>query len=322
MDSINLTISIIFLILTASLIIILILYFIFWKPSSTSTVPCVNNNCDLGQVCQAGFCNEIICSSDTQCQGNGLCINSYCTSFKCLNGNDCPTGMACVNGQCNRTGSPCTSNTNCLNLTCMNNLCVQCLSNSNCPVGQGCFSQACRFPYASETSNGQINYISPAQNNGIIEAPPGYFCTTTTCGTGPNSQNPISCGLTGITGLTGLCPSNCPFCVNSLCRCTAGQITEQCVINSDCLSNVCNNNICVPTGNQCLFNHTGTGCTGCCSVTLPYCVAGICSATSLGAPCGSTDVPFDLCNNPQALGATGMTGVTSNGMGFFCVNGH
>jgi hypothetical protein len=74
-------------------------------------------------------------------------------------------------------------------------------------------------------------------------------------------------------------------------------------------------------GGECLFNSTITGCTGCCPSSKPYCVNGTCSTVSLGAVCGSTGLPFDLCNNPQSLGAVGPTGITPNGMGFFCVNG-
>lgn len=313
-DSAIFTISIVFLILTTSFIIIFILYFLFWKPSSNNTVQCVNNKCDITQVCRSGFCQEISCSNDADCLGNGLCIDSYCTPYNCLSGNDCPTGMACIDSVCNRTGSSCSSTNECINLVCMNNLCVQCLSNSNCPVGQGCFGQSCRFPYQSESSPGELNFVSPAQNNGIITAPPGYFCSTTTCGTGHNNEVIIPCSS------DSACPAQCQFCVNFVCRCTSGQVTEKCVSNNDCLSGVCDkNNTCIASGNQCFSNYNGS--TGSCPITMPYCVNGTCSPVSLGAICGSANLPPNLCNDPQSLGVTGLTGISPNGMGFFCING-
>jgi len=312
-------ISIIFLIITVAMIMVVIFYFVYWKPNVPATSCQSNNNCSAGQICQAGFCAEILCNSNSDCNGNGLCINSYCTTYDCLNGNDCPTGTACVNESCISVGKSCQSNSDCLDLSCMNQVCVQCLSTSSCPTGQGCFNQACRYPYDGETGPNLINYVSPAQNNGNITAPPGYFCSATNCGTGPNGRDPINCGG------TATCPSFCPFCVNSVCRCTSGQNLEGCNSNSDCISGLCSNTdlgrICVPVGGECIFNSNGTGCSGCCPVSKPYCVNGICSNVSLGAVCGSIGLPPNLCNTPQSLGAVGPTGISPNGMGFFCVNG-
>lgn len=316
--SLAFSLSMMFLILAMTMIIILIIYLLFWKPKVSATACQANNNCGITEVCQAGFCTEIICNNDSECNGNGLCLNSYCTPFTCQIGNNCPTGTACVNGECIRVGNPCQINADCFNLSCMNQICVQCLSNSNCPLGQGCFNQVCRYPYAGETGANQINYPSPAQGNGIINAPPGYFCSGTVC-SDTGTTGPISC--TGTTGLVGLCPSTCPFCVNSVCRCTSGENTEQCRTNGDCSSGLCANGVCVPIGGECITNHSITGTTGMCPVAKPYCVNGVCSLASLGAICGATGMPYDLCNNPQALGVTGATGTNPTGMGFFCING-
>ena len=312
----NSTITIIFLIFTVIMILIIVFYFLFWKPKFPATSCQITTNCSVGQICQAGVCVEKLCSSDLDCDGNGLCINSFCTAFNCQSGNSCPTGTACTNGQCIRTGTACQSNNDCLELTCLNQMCVQCLSTTNCPIGQGCFGQSCRYPYIGETGANLINYPSSAQNNGNIAAPPGYFCSGNICGTGPTSQSPINCSGTGT-----LCPSTCPYCINSVCRCTVGQLTEQCRSGGDCISGLCVNNICVPVGGECTLNSNGTGCTGCCPISRPYCVNGTCSTVSLGAPCGTTGVPPDLCSNPNSLGVVGPTGISQNGMGFFCVNG-
>lgn len=313
-------IAIIFLFIAVAMIIITVLYFLYWRPPIPATSCQSDNNCSIGQICQSGFCVEQICTSNSDCNSNGLCINSYCTSFNCLVGNDCPTGTACTNGSCVKIGGSCQSNSDCFGLSCMNQVCSQCLTNSNCPSGQGCFNNVCRYPYDGETGPSTITYISPAQNNGNITAPPGYFCPSLSCGTGPNTQDPFLCGND-----SDLCPASCPFCVNSVCRCTSGALLEECRSNSDCASGLCshtdNGKLCVPLAGECAFNYNGTGGIKVCPISKPYCVNGTCSSVSLGAFCGSTGLPFDICNNPQSLGSPGITGITQNGMGFFCVNG-
>lgn len=325
--SINL--ALMFLFIAIILTMIIIFYNLFWRQTIPATTCQNNNNCGVGQTCQSGICIEITCSSDSDCLGNGICINSFCTALTCLNGNDCPTGTACVSGNCIQVGGTCQVNADCFELSCMalnstgttGSICVQCLSNNNCPIGQGCFNNACRFPYAGETGINLINYASVAQENGNITAPPGYFCSTSTCG---GLTGPISC-----TG-TNTCPSSCSYCIDSVCRCTPGQLLEPCSNNSDCTSGLCGitelGQVCIPIGGECISNYDGslpTGSNGIrvCPVSRPYCVNGTCSTTSLGAVCGASGLPDDLCNNPLSLGLTGVTGVTPEGMGFFCVNG-
>lgn len=314
--------SIIFLFIAVVLIVIVLFYYFFWRQTIPTTSCQTNNNCNIGQICQAGICVEISCSADSDCMGNGICINSFCTALTCQNGNDCPTGTACVNNACIQVGRTCQSNADCFELSCMDTgisggICVQCLSDFNCPIGQGCFNNTCRFPNPGETGTNLLNYVSIAQENGNITAPPGYFCPTSSCaGTGGDV---IAC-----TG-TETCPNSCSFCVDSVCRCTPGQILEPCRDNTDCASGLCGNTelgqVCIPMGGECISNYDGTGGIRVCPIFRPYCVNGICSTTSLGAVCGATGLPPDLCNNPQSLGVTGITGITSEGMGFFCVNG-
>jgi hypothetical protein len=181
-----------------------------------------------------------------------------------------------------------------------------------CPEGQGCFSGGCRYPNAGETGAGQIFYPSPAQSNGNITAPPGYFCSNQICTEGT------------VCGTGQECPASCSSCVNSVCRCTRGALLENCAQNTDCESGLCRETslglVCVPSGGECAFNYSTRGCTGCCPTpAAPYCVSGICQLSSLGAPCGAPGMPPDLCNNPSAL--TGVPTVVPDQMGFFCVNG-
>lgn len=317
------TIALIFLIIAVILIIVIVIYNLFWRPIIPATSCQNNNNCGAGQVCQGGVCVEITCTSDSDCSGNGICIDSFCTAFTCLSGNDCPINTACTSGNCVRIGNTCQTNADCFELSCMNGVCVQCIMSSSCPIGQGCLSGICQFPNVGDTGVNLINYSSIAQENGNITAPPGYFCPVAVCGTGPTGTDPISCD--GGTGFATLCPSSCPFCINSVCRCAPGANLEPCRANGDCASGICGatelGQVCIPPGGECIANFNGTGGIRVCPVSRPYCVNGTCSTVSLGAVCGATGSPPDLCNNPQALGVIGTTGITPDGMGFFCVNG-
>jgi hypothetical protein len=309
--------AIIFLIIAAAMLIIWLIYIFLWRPTTEAPACSNDSNCGITQVCQAGFCAEKLCSTDANCDGNGLCINSYCVPFNCTISNDCPGGSSCIDGNCVKTGGKCKGNADCQSLSCTNGVCVECTIDSSCPTGQGCFNNTCRYPYSGQTGLNLINYPSPAQSNGNIAAPPGYFCPVAACGTGPTGDV-INC----ISATD--CPGNCSSCVNSVCRCTKGQLTEHCADNADCESGLCRGNVCVGSGGQCTSNYDGTTGIidlGSCPISSPYCVDGLCSPVSLGAACGATGQPEDLCNNLQALGIIGQTGISPDGMGLFCVNG-
>lgn len=312
-------IAIIFLIIGIAMVIITVFYFLFWRPTITGPTCDTNTNCSIDQICQMGSCVEKLCSSNSDCTGNGIClltsVNSYCYNYSCNIGNDCPNGTACISGSCVSIGSTCSSNSDCPQLSCMNGRCQQCNQNSQCPLGQGCFNSVCRYPYEGETGSNMINFYSPAQINGNISAPPGYFCRAGGfCGLTGTQQTPIPCGTTG-----SLCPNNCSYCVNGTCRCTPGVLFEGCSGNSDCASKLCSDNICVPSEGDCVYNYDGSGNPGVCNASKPYCVNGTCSNLSLGAMCGTG--PVTLCSNPINIGGVGTPGITSAGMGFFCVNG-
>lgn len=301
------------------LLILLILFVTIWQPSPSGLSCQTNLDCPINYTCDRNVCLPLTCSSNQNCEV-GICIPPYCYANRCSIGNDCPNNNSCINGICIPPGNICTTNTDCQTFSCLNGQCVQCQVNSDCPVGQGCFEHSCRYPYSGETGTNLIFYPSKAQENGNISAPPGYFCSRTTCGTGPNGINPISCSSSSD------CNSTCPYCIDSVCRCTAGKLYESCTNNSDCLSGKCSitylGTVCVPPGDECSFNFQPLGCNGCCPTSShPYCVDGICSDSSQGAPCGYTGAPSNLCSNPTALIGTGTTGISPDGMGFFCVNG-
>src|SRR4030042_1442910 len=79
--------------------------------------------------------------------------------------------------------------------------------------------------------------------------------------------------------------------IDSVCRCTPGQLLEPCTNNNDCASGLCGitelGQVCIPMGGECISNYNGTGGIRICPVSRPYCVNGTCSTTSLGAVCGA-----------------------------------
>lgn len=315
---IALPLAILFLVIALILIFFVALYYIFWLPVVPPPTCQVTNDCASNEVCQNEVCVLTPCSDSNDCGPRGTCLGSYCIAPTCLIGNDCPTGTVCSQNGCVPPGSSCVSDADCYHLNCLSGVCLQCNSDSMCPEGQGCFNGGCRYPYVGETGIGQLFYSSPAQVNGNITAPPGYFCSSQTCGTGPTGSAYIPCGL------NQSCPSACDACVNSICRCVLGDLGEFCAQNTDCASGLCQDTqlgrICIPGGGQCAFNYSVTGGAGSCPTpAAPYCVNGLCSGISLGAPCGATGMPLDLCNNPSAL--TRVPTAVPDGMGFFCVNG-
>ena len=329
------TFAIVFLLLALIAAFFIFLYLLFWKPT-TPSVPCNDeSNCTTTQACLNGVCTEITCSSDADCNtifDNGRCVESKCYALTCINGNDCPDTAACVSTgtvgtvgrSCVTVGAGCTNNTQCKGLSCIGatssspGTCQQCGSNLDCPVGQACTAGVCRFPVLDQVSPGLINIPSVGQANGNVLAPPGFFCPASTCAT--MGTEPLVCNT------STPCPDTCPFCINNVCRCTPGILYEPCSTNTDCESQQClatdSGKVCAPPQGQCVFNYNNSPCVGCCPVTAPYCtVAGVCSTVSLGAICGSADLPVNMCADPTSLGAAGVPGLAPNGMGFFCVNG-
>jgi hypothetical protein len=217
----------------------------------------------------------------------------------------------------------CGQNSDCGPLSCRKGICVQCTQNSDCNPGSICINNVCSYGEPSAIPPGnQILYLSNANFNGNISAPSGYYCGSDLCGQSDQPQTPYICGI------SGTCPETCPYCVSSVCRCVPGDLYESCYQNSDCASDLCRDTergrICVQD-DECAFNYNENGGQGTCTNPhKPYCVNGICSATSSGALCGSSSDPPDLCANPFSLTHPHelISPNTPDGMGFFCVNGH
>lgn len=329
MISVAVKISLIFLFLSLLSLIFIILYLTFWRPTLQNPICLSTPDCPSGSSCINGYCSEIQCQNNNDCHDllkqPAICMNSYCYSYACINSNDCSSDSACINGQCLTIGNSCSRNSDCGSMICHNGSCVQCTQNDDCESGSICINNICKYGDISNITPGnQILYLSNANFNGNISAPSGYYCGVDICGQPDQPQTPHNCGCTSDPE----CPTTCPYCINSVCRCIQGELYESCNQNNDCISGLCadteKGRICVQKGGECAFNYNEKGGQGTCTNPhLPYCVDGICSATSNGAFCGASSDPPDLCSNPSKLinSKTLIPPTTPDGMGFFCVNG-
>lgn len=312
------------LILLIAIVIVIISIFVYmfvWRPDQPAPACSSNIQCGNGQICSSGICQEIICSSNNDCGGNGFCVNSYCLYNSCNNGQECGQDQACINGQCTKINQNCNSNNDCPNGTnCNNNKCSQCFQNSDCPTGQGCINGSCQYPTINTvppTGSVVIPVIAP----GNLLAPEAVICNSATCANnGSDTAEPIPCSE------TQSCPGGCLFCASGYCKCTPGLLYESCVSNNDCQSGVCSSNlkICIGSNGQCARNYDSSDPNNPnnCTVKSPYCVDGLCSQSSLGAPCAigpAGTTPADICRNPAALGSN--LAAASDNAGFNCVNG-
>lgn len=295
-----LILSIIFLFIFLTTLVLYVLYYLYWKPKVQGKSCNVTKDCQVNQTCISGVCRENTCNTNDDCNNTSKCINSYCESYRCISSNDCTNIFAaCVNNICTEVGTTCQSNFDCYGLSCVNNICVQCTTNSNCEVGQACFNNICRYPNIDEVSLNTFTFPSPSFERGDITAPKAYSCNKDGCN---NDGEIIECN----DEFPQLCPSACPFCVNSVCRCTSGKIFEQCRVNADCLSGTCNSstNICVEVGNECANNAGGDYLP--CPSNLPYCVNGKCSGNSFGAICSQDNIcPEFFCVNGKCGNLSG-----------------
>jgi hypothetical protein len=317
------TIAFIFLFITLALLITGIIYYFFGRRQVVTQSCNTTRDCPVDQICSRNVCIRQACTSDTDC--SGICHQGFCLPLSCTISNDCPPSATCLNNVCVNIDTPCTSASDCrTGLTCRDNKCIQCTD--SCPTGLGCFDHVCRYPTEEDLFPPTVLfYDSPAIDRGNVVAPPGYYCEVSVCGvTGSNAPLPCSASTE--------CPSTCPFCVNGVCRCTAGELYENCINANDCLTKQCRpssfGNICFPVGASCAFNYDGSGATGTCPIGSPYCVNGLCRETSAGAYCAGTN-PHDVCTNPNALKlflplepvTDPLALAPSSGMKFFCVNG-
>jgi len=261
-----------------------------------STQSCdVDNDCPYGQTCSqfssnTKRCVSITCKQNSDCpQGTGdsmptiRCINKMCEAKACMNASTCSADEACIGGICTPIGKMCNGDSDCFRgtLKCVSNMCIQCSGGSDCPTGEYCDAGICKTNCSSNTECG----------SGMICSGGNCIPSSSPCGS--------SCSATSD------CGGDCKHCVNGACTSIPGaepmgDIRFECTSSDDCESGTClpdNQNImgvqtktCGWKAVECLYSNGISGKMSTCpSTTAPWCVQGVCQASSAGTICGTTD---------------------------------
>ena len=303
-----------FFILLAIAIVGGIVWFFYSRNSSNPAQCTSDDDCGTLETCNSdGYC-DATCKIPSDCRDGQSCIRGFCRAKSCVTSNDCDDS---INEVCSENicviPSSCSKSGDCFgNLVCDNGECVECLENRDC-VGSNliCSNGACIFPQSVDDCETVEVYIGTGNNalNNNPSMPTGYCC-------------PSGCG--GSCSDNQQAPDDCPYCVGGTFRCTQGQTFETCAGNGDCASGNCisvgNGKKVCAEGSDCVYNYTGPDTpsdSGYCTKNIPYCIGGICQATSTGAWCAGS------VNNPTGEICFFIEGNESNSKtagGGFCVN--
>jgi len=283
-------------------------------------------DCELGEICNAGICQEDTsssnqpgpesCSSNNDCSIGLFCDLSSGTCVDCLVDEHCDVGLQCMADNTCGDGSLCTGDADCDgDLVCelSSGACVECTVDSHCPSGSTCQLNSC----VESGNSGAPTCTTQADCD-----PLGYICdlsagecvpcsTDTQCGDGRvcnagvcvnDNTGSGGCQFTsecnGLACISGSC-SNCAYdfeCWDSvttdmICEagsCLASECTtaDQCPAGLGCWSGRCS---------ACMYDsecRTGEICnSGVCETpTTPECTANIdCSPgqVCLAGSCGA-----------------------------------
>lgn len=284
----------------------------------------VGSQCRLNSDCITFFCSNFVCAvctNNNNCQTGFQCTNSICTPVPvplwqaCSATSQCQSGLLCdsVMRVCRAPsgiGGPCTSGTGCVSpLVCnpSSSSCAQSCSNGqSCPAGSGCVNGICQTNYfangAGCSQNTQCASNRCFQNTCQPQQKLSQSCVNPSdCATQICQFNMCSgCG-TGLfcpNGLTCTGPNTAGVCTPALgtgllCY---GQ-------NSQCASQICQNNGCWPsctasnttsceTGMYCPCAVPGANCGGVTACLAQQLRGGFCSTNAM---CISNNCQNSLC---------------------------
>lgn len=270
-----------------------------------STQACdVDNDCAYGQTCSQSNsntkrCVAISCKNNSDCpESSGdstiRCINSLCAARVCIAASDCSSTEACVTGICTPIGGSCQADSDCFRSTlmCTGGKCSQCSTTSDCGTGE----------YCDVTTDGGICKTGCTLNS---QCGTGMTCVSGNC-----CPSGGSCGIS--CGSSTDCSGTCKHCVDTICTCIPGAeptpapITRfECFTGADCESGTClpdhdsmsgQIKTCGWKAVECLYNNGTTGKLSTCpNASAPFCVQGVCQASSAGTICGTDGVA--MCGN-------------------------
>ncbi len=195
--------------------------------------------CEQDAQCTSGSCQGSKCHEDrttgAACTGNSQCSSNVCYNSKCRDGN-LAVGVACLTG------------VQCVSLTCTNGFCVTLAPGTACTANPQCASGVCTGGACAKSG---VN--GPCVGPGDCAS---GLCNNNVClGTGLPAGS--TCTL-GTQCASGVCTGG---------ACAKSDVNGPCVGPGDCVSGLCNNNVCLgtglPAGSTCTL---GTQCaTGACT---------------------------------------------------------
>lgn len=233
-----------------------------------------DNQCPVGSICQSGQCSIATCKQSSDCPNSSYCVSGLCQSNSCVNSNQCNNG-GCEQNICYQLEIPCSNNNDCFGgaLICNGGVCQGNIAPSFCPQGWIGYQGFC-YPITSD-SLCPTNYRAVAGTCCPDEAPCGNVCSS-------NSD----------------CGGACSNCLDGICRCLKAAVPETfpnypfatCYDNSNCSSNRCLNNYCVPSTYTCTQN------LDCNPFGNSFCVQGLCSLSQEGSFC-LTEADVKSCHS-------------------------
>jgi hypothetical protein len=267
---------------------------------------CISGNC-VGGVCTIPNCNNTLkdgTETDVDCGGGGCppcaldmgcvadtdCLSGGCTNGKCSTcGNkkqDPPeTDVDCGGNTCGKCGDGlvCKLPEDCLSGNCFMNICISCTNGKQ----DGTETDVdCGGACSGKCTDGQKCLVAGDCDANVCFTDPGNVKSCNTCHDGikDGKETAADCG-------GGFCPK----CADTLA----------CVVNIDCLSGICIDNVCKPSCGDGVKNGTETDID--CGGTCPKCVIsktcavnGDClNDTCLGGACFQASCADGMKNNDE-----------------------
>lgn len=288
-------------------IVAAILFYVYNDDTNGNIVPCTTDNqCYPGMSCSTdkGYCESIVCKTDSDCSGSQGCVNGTCTTQACKETSDCSENEMCYHARCIPSGSTCASSSDCNGgaIPCIGGVCQVCATNSDCKNGGYCSNGSCVNNCSGNCSSGEVCVSNKIQQ-----------C----CQDDGNCGK--SCSSTGTS-------SSCKYCVNNIYSCKQGEVFETCTSDTDCASGKCLmdsalGNVCAYINNQsCISNYdSNSNFPYACTSEHPYCSKGGCIDTPLYSKCDVNN-PCRTANLNTSDPPTYTTDVTGT-YSYYCVSG-
>lgn len=227
----------------------LICYKNFCREEPTDPPACKKNeHCPSCTQCneEKGVCQNITCSSDSDCSG---CTNGFCDLTSggvckagdkppqpCSKNDDCETKL-CVSGRC----LTCKEDRDCPSKLCTNGTCTACTSNDNCRSGHLCKNGVCLPCESNDECDSKLcvdGACKPCVQN--EDCKDGRICKDKVCN--PCSDNKDCPTFLCVSGACKTCSTDTD-CGSGVCQ--DGKCSASCNTSKDCPSNLCKNNRCV-----------------------------------------------------------------------------